>query len=360
MADFEDIYDGVFSDAPILASCARLHAHNPHGATGLLLIEHKTLRCHVVQALGPQQGLVRGFETDPGLLAHALGQVPPGDHGAVHSNLDRFERNPANRSRNTRDGTAPLAAAQRTEFVSFAQGAEATGVLLAVYPGESEAEWRAATRPLLADAGVHLARVMSLRARRIVDDDALLASLIEGIDQPAALLDDDTTVVRTNMRARTYFARFLRDFETAATRHVRELRTRGGVADWSLAASFCFRDGEDSFVMARVTPLTIDEGAIFDAQRAVLGIGRASAVVSLRIAARAPGEIPPDVFRAFAITAAEQRVLRGLLDGKSLPDIASANGVSYNTVRNQLASVTEKTGLHGQAALMRFFASLKA
>ena len=55
----------------------------------------------------------------------------------------------------------------------------------------------------------------------------------------------------------------------------------------------------------------------------------------------------------FGLTAAEARVALALLEGASPGQAADSLGVSVITVRNQLASVFDKTGTHRQADLVR-------
>ncbi|MEJ0025426.1 MAG: helix-turn-helix transcriptional regulator [Rhizomicrobium sp.] len=55
----------------------------------------------------------------------------------------------------------------------------------------------------------------------------------------------------------------------------------------------------------------------------------------------------------FALTVAEIRVTRWLLEGQAPREIANQLGISLNTVRSQLASIFEKTGTTGQAELSR-------
>lgn len=59
------------------------------------------------------------------------------------------------------------------------------------------------------------------------------------------------------------------------------------------------------------------------------------------------------VCAAMGLTEAEGAVLRALVDGKTPSDLASAHGVSINTVRKQIASIMEKTGSERQIDLVR-------
>lgn len=54
-------------------------------------------------------------------------------------------------------------------------------------------------------------------------------------------------------------------------------------------------------------------------------------------------EMPP------SLTAAEQAVLRAMLNGAGQREIAQARGVSYRTVANQIASAYSKLGVSSRA-----------
>ena len=54
----------------------------------------------------------------------------------------------------------------------------------------------------------------------------------------------------------------------------------------------------------------------------------------------------------FDLTPAEARVARSLAAGKTVADIASAGGVSRNTIVEHLGRVMEKTGCHRQAEVV--------
>ncbi len=60
----------------------------------------------------------------------------------------------------------------------------------------------------------------------------------------------------------------------------------------------------------------------------------------------------------FDLTPAESKVARQLAEGRTLRQIALANGVAYETVRSQLHSLSAKTGTHRQADLVRLVFAL--
>jgi DNA-binding CsgD family transcriptional regulator len=63
--------------------------------------------------------------------------------------------------------------------------------------------------------------------------------------------------------------------------------------------------------------------------------------------------MPEERLRAlFGLTAAEARLALAIFDGASPRDAADQFGVSFQTVRNQLSRVFEKTGTRGQSDLV--------
>ena len=69
-----------------------------------------------------------------------------------------------------------------------------------------------------------------------------------------------------------------------------------------------------------------------------------------------PDVLPPSVEQRLGcllgLTAAEQRVARGLLEGLTLAEVAGRNGVSRETVRTQLRAMLAKTGTRRQGELL--------
>ncbi|MDA4847582.1 alpha/beta fold hydrolase [Hoeflea poritis] len=59
------------------------------------------------------------------------------------------------------------------------------------------------------------------------------------------------------------------------------------------------------------------------------------------------------VWPSLSLTAAEFRLVASLLAGRSLRETAESDGLSYNTKRKQLLSITSKAGLSGQTDITR-------
>jgi DNA-binding CsgD family transcriptional regulator len=67
-----------------------------------------------------------------------------------------------------------------------------------------------------------------------------------------------------------------------------------------------------------------------------------------------------DLQRLLGLTPAEARCAMSLAEGLSPKEIADRLGVSYETVRSQLRSIYDKTGVRRQAALVRLIQSVTA
>jgi DNA-binding CsgD family transcriptional regulator len=112
----------------------------------------------------------------------------------------------------------------------------------------------------------------------------------------------------------------------------------GADGDGSLALR---RAGEKRPVMVRVTPLRRRNRAEWS--------GRIALMVELPPAPRGL-----DTWAvAFRLSPAETRLWAALSAGRRLIDIAEESGVSVNTVRVQLRTLFQKTGVHRQADLLR-------
>ena len=87
---------------------------------------------------------------------------------------------------------------------------------------------------------------------------------------------------------------------------------------------------------------------------------RSSAVFILMPVA-APSSPPVElVMSLFDLTPAEARIARGLAAGKTVDDLAGANGVSPNTVRVQVRGVLEKTGCQRQTDVVALLGGISA
>lgn len=194
-----------------------------------------------------------------------------------------------------------------------------------------------------------------------------LELILKALSEPAFLCDEGLSVVNANPPGRRYFEqRFGHALEDGPSP---SLETLGGgalldgiaklKAERIQTLSVSFVDEDGTFVLAdliRHLPpgLTGQSDQFAEQARDPASF----LVVKLRITRRVVANVPAEVMRVLGITPAEARLLEGLLVGRTLHEIADANGTSYNTVRNQFASILQKTNLRTQADVIRFFTYL--
>jgi DNA-binding CsgD family transcriptional regulator/PAS domain-containing protein len=77
----------------------------------------------------------------------------------------------------------------------------------------------------------------------------------------------------------------------------------------------------------------------------------AAAAVFISVAGVTPTPAIEAISALFGLTAAEARVVTQVADGKSRKEIAAAQGVSDGTVKTQLSTIFDKTGMHDQRHL---------
>jgi DNA-binding CsgD family transcriptional regulator len=83
--------------------------------------------------------------------------------------------------------------------------------------------------------------------------------------------------------------------------------------------------------------------------------------LTLLVVTRPGSGLPPDpllIQGLFDLTAAEARVAAGLIDGRSIRDLARQNGVGVETVRTQVKSILAKTGARRQGEFVARFRSV--
>lgn len=102
----------------------------------------------------------------------------------------------------------------------------------------------------------------------------------------------------------------------------------------------------DRSLMVAVQPLA---AALPGQQIAVLLLGRRQL---------APGLAVEMLAAQHALTLAEQRVLKGLLDGRRVSELADSHGVAVSTVRTQVATLRAKFGVRSIDALVRIVAEM--
>lgn len=183
-----------------------------------------------------------------------------------------------------------------------------------------------ALRPPHPDIGQNRADALS---------DTTWRALVDAIENPALLVEDDGWVRAANRAA----AMLLAPGGPLRMRSGRlEPANPGLVPGWTSLLSDVLRDGRAD---ARLTdadgPLAVR----------VLHIGSGRLLVLLPTSGGGPRPAPDPVeriAREAGLSGSERAVLRKLLEGHSVRDIAAARATSESTVRSQIRSLLGKTG----------------
>ncbi|HXW72551.1 MAG TPA: LuxR C-terminal-related transcriptional regulator [Methylocella sp.] len=114
--------------------------------------------------------------------------------------------------------------------------------------------------------------------------------------------------------------------------------------------SFPVRSAEEEAMMvAHIIPIRLSAGDIF--------VRCAAALVLMPVTV--PQAPPVELVQSlFDLTPAEARVARSLAAGETIDTIASARGVTRNTIRTHVRNVLEKTGCHRQAEIVALLAAI--
>ena len=135
-----------------------------------------------------------------------------------------------------------------------------------------------------------------------------------------------------------------------ADRMLRDALASVGPAENRGVRSFAVRDPVTrARMVGHVIPIRLSARDIFS---------RSAAVFVLMPLAAPNSPSAELVMSLFDLTPSEARVARGLAAGKTVDDLAGANGVSPNTVRVQVRGVLEKTGCQRQADVVSLLAGI--
>ncbi|GAB5373584.1 MAG: hypothetical protein AcusKO_00460 [Acuticoccus sp.] len=251
------------------------------------------------------------------------------------------------------------------DFIRFRTGEDTSGILSIVYPAPEQRRMRPETLALLTTIAPHLGTAWTAATHRALACYAQLVTLVDAFHGPAFLCTAEPAIIKANTAAQQYLASLGEDPLEGMWRH-----SDGAAAsladqleaDGSAGGISSCRDSAGNFVIVEAHRagwqprcLALDAAAQRD-----LGFAPPAFLVHLRVAPAVADDIAPEAVRALGITPAELRLLLRLLNGSTLQETAEHFGVSYNTLRNQLASLSQKTGLRTQADIVRFFIPLKS
>ncbi len=162
--------------------------------------------------------------------------------------------------------------------------------------------------------------------------------LVHQLNQCAqTLLDGEPSLRVVNSRLR---------FSDPATHAMLEGALRRATLPAPRSSIFPLRTGRNEVFEVNVSPLHAEEPA------ALADEGPLALVVIARPRPDAE-RIERRVRRLYGLTEAEARVTAALTLGETVEQIAAAHGVRTSTVRAQVRSIFEKTGVHRQTDLVR-------
>jgi DNA-binding CsgD family transcriptional regulator len=181
-----------------------------------------------------------------------------------------------------------------------------------------------------------------------------LASL-DHIAVAAVILNRDGAVHYLNASARSLIA-------DDGCIHIRNARLRFNEPALNVALEVAVRRATQTPPGSSLLPLSSASKEVYEVTVSPLEAGReeatpaAGAPLALVVIARPrpdPQRIVQRARRLYGLTDAEARVMAALTMGETVEGIASAHGVRTSTVRAQVRSIFEKTGVNRQSDLVR-------
>jgi DNA-binding CsgD family transcriptional regulator len=202
----------------------------------------------------------------------------------------------------------------------------------------------------------HLARSALLSARLQLERARIASETLAALGLPALVLNEQGKVLAVNslIEALTGYVQWraqdrvsLKD--KAADKLLRDAMAAIDVAGGSVR-SFPVRDrGAEAMMVAHVIPIRLSARDIF--------VRCAAALILTPVTL--PQAPPVELVQSlFDLTPAEARVARSLAAGETVDAIASARGVSQNTVRDQVRGILEKTGCHRQVDIVALLTAI--
>lgn len=239
----------------------------------------------------------------------------------------------------------------------------------------SAGPFRAPARAFLRKVVPHLRRAMSLGqyAETLEVTRSVLGKALDGFNLGLALIDAEGRSVYVNGQVGAMIASgdglVLRSGELTASAAADAARLRSSIAR-ALGRGEVEAEGDDDQPVAisrrsrrrpylvTVQPVSADEpegdgqGVNIDANPS-----RPAAAVFIYDPERKLDLREATIARQYGLTPAEVGVVAGLVNGRSLQDIATDRGVSKNTVRSHLQRIFDKTNTNRQAQLVKLILS---
>ena len=202
----------------------------------------------------------------------------------------------------------------------------------------------------------HLARTAFMSARLQLERARVASETLAALGLPALVLNEQGKVLAANSLVNSLHDYVhWRAFDRLSLKDkVADGLLRDAIAAIDLAGgslrSFPVRDrGAEAIMVAHVVPIRLSALDIF--------AGCAAALVLTPVTLP---QAPPSGFvqSLFDLIPAEARVARGLASGQTVETIASAQGVSQNTIRVHVRNVGEKTGCNRQVDVVSMLTAI--
>jgi DNA-binding CsgD family transcriptional regulator len=203
----------------------------------------------------------------------------------------------------------------------------------------------------------HLARSMLLSARLQLERARVASETLAALGLPALVLDEKGKVLAANhlIEALAGYVRWRAQDRVSLKDKAADQLLRDAIAAIDLTGgasvrSFPVRDtGAEAMMVAHVIPIRLAARDIF--------VRCAAALVLTPVTL--PQAPPVELVQSlFDLTPAEARVARSLASGETVEAIASARGVSQNTIRAHVRGVLEKTGCNRQVDIVALLTAI--
>ncbi len=205
----------------------------------------------------------------------------------------------------------------------------------------------------------HLARSALMSARLQLERARIASETLAALGLPALVFDEQGKVLAANslIEALTGYVQWRAQDRVSLKDRSADSLLRDAIAAIDAAGgasvrSFPVRDtGAEAMMVAHVVPFRLSARDIF--------VRCAAALVLTPVTL--PQAPPVELVQSlFDLTPAEARVARGLASGETVDAIASARGVSQNTVRDQVRGILEKTGCNRQVDIVALLTAISA
>jgi DNA-binding CsgD family transcriptional regulator len=220
----------------------------------------------------------------------------------------------------------------------------------------SDGLWARAVVDKLDELRPHLARSAFMSARLQLERARIASETLAVMGLPALVLNEQGKVLAANslIEALTSYVQWRAQDRVSLKDKAADKLLRDAIAAIDVAGrsvrSFPIRDdATQAMMVAHIIPIRLSARDIFVRCAAALML------TPVTLPQAPPVEL---VQSLFDLTPAEARVARSLAEGETVEAIASAQGVSQNTIRSHVRGVLEKTGCNRQVDVVSLLTAI--